>query len=154
MMKANLTFSIINTMLQKFLVIFLFSLFFLNLPVHAKVLPRFSGGSRTSGGPVASGFYVSPKLRADRQALNIYFGNLSRVKSVSYVLTYTGNGSDQGIMGSIDASNGNTTSRELLFGTCSTSVCTYHSNISNMKLEVTVEQLSGKRTLKRYRIKV
>lgn len=141
-------------MFQKYLFILLFSLFFLIFPVEAKVLPRFSGGSNYSGGSAATGFYVSPKLKADRQALNIYFGNLSKVRSVSYVLTYAGNGSDQGVMGSIDSSNGNTTNRELLFGTCSTNVCTYHANISNMKLEVTVEQLSGKRTLKRYRIKV
>jgi len=141
-------------MFHKFFFLLIFSLFFLVFPVEAKVLPRFSGGSSNSGRSVATGFYVSPKLRGDRQALYIYFGNLSRIKNVSYVLTYVGNGSDQGVMGSIDSSIGNATNRELLFGTCSTSVCTYHSNISNMKLEITIEQLSGKKTLKRYRIKV
>ena len=140
-------------MFEKLFLSLLFSLFFFVIPVEAKLLPRFTGAVKYTGGSGTS-FAVSPRLRSDRQALNVYFGGLSRVRNVSYVLTYSGNGSDQGVMGSVDASIGNATSRELLFGTCSTSVCTYHSNISNMKLEVTVEQLSGKRTLKRYRIKV
>ena len=140
-------------MFPKFLIISLLSLFFLVLPVEAKLLPRFAGSTGTSGG--SAGFFVSPKLRGDRQALIVYFGNLSRVKSVSYTLMYQGNGSDQGAMGSLDSGNGNSVNRELLFGTCSTNnVCRYHENISGMKLEVTVEQLSGKRTIKRYRIKV
>lgn len=139
-------------MSKKFLFIFLLSLFFLVLPVEAKLLPRFAGSTGISGG--SASFFVSPKLRGDRKALIVYFGNLSKVKSVSYTLMYQGSGSDQGAMGSLDSSGGNSVNRELLFGTCSTSVCTYHENISGMKLEVTVEQLSGKRTIKRYRIKV
>ena len=138
-------------MFKKFLFISFLSLFFFVLPASAKVLPRFSS---VPGSSATSSFFISPKLRGDRKALNVYFGNLSRVKSVSYVFTYQGNGSEQGVMGSIDPSTGNNANRVLLFGTCSTNVCTYHSNISNAKLEVTVEQLSGKKTVKRYRVKV
>ena len=135
-----------------FLTLVLLSLF-LVFPVEAKLLPRFSG-SGSAGGSATTGFFVSPKLRGDRMALALYFGNLSKVKSVSYVLTYQGSGSDQGAIGSVDSSSGNAANRELLFGTCSSGVCTYHSNIVNAKLEITVEQLSGKKTLKRYRIRV
>ena len=141
-------------MFKNLLFIVFLSLFLLVLPVEAKLLPRFSGSSSYSGTSATTGFFVSPKLRGDRMAVALYFGNLSKVKSVSYVLTYQGSGSDQGAIGSVDSSSGNAANRELLFGTCSSGVCTYHSNIVNAKLEVTVEQLSGKKTLKRYRIKV
>ncbi|MFH0773514.1 MAG: hypothetical protein V1922_04350 [bacterium] len=140
-------------MSKNFLLIAFLSLFFFALSVDAKVLPRFTGTAK-GGGVYSSSFVVSPKLRGDRRAVIIYFGGLSKVANVSYVLTYQGNGMDQGAVGSVDSSEGSTASRELLFGTCSTSVCTYQSNISNAKLEVTVAQLSGKKTLKKYRIKV
>jgi len=135
--------------------VLLFVFLFLVFPVQAKVLPRFVGGVKSGGGSSSSAFVVSPKLRGDKRALSIYFGNLSKVKNVSYVFTYQGNGMDQGAMGSVDASSGNSTTRELLFGTCSTNnVCIYHSNISSARLEVTIEQLSGKKTIKKYRIKI
>ena len=135
----------------KSLFILLLSLFLFASSVEAKLLPRFSSPARSSGG--GGSLVVSPKLRGDRRALNVYFGNLSKAKSVSYILTYRGNDSDQGAMGSVDVASGNTT-RELLFGTCSTSVCTYHQGISNIRLEVTIELTSGKKIVKRYRVKV
>jgi len=130
-----------------------FSLFFFVLPVDAKLLPRYTNTTRGGSTP-SSAVVVSPKLRGDRRALNIYFGNLSKAKGISYILTYQGSGSDQGAMGSVDSSGGNTSNRELLFGTCSSGVCTYHSNIVNAKLEVTIELTSGKKILRRYRINV
>ena len=139
-------------MLKKFILVAFF--FFLVIPVEAKVLPRFTNTAKTTGKSGGSSLVVLPRLRADRKALTIYFGNLSKVKNLSYVLMYNGSGQDQGIVGSVDSSGGSTANRELLFGTCSTAVCTYHSNITNMKLEVTVEQFSGKKSLRRYRIKV
>lgn len=141
-------------MLLKSLLVLLLSLFLFAQSADAKLLPRFTSPARSSGGGSSGGSVViSPKLRGDRKALNVYFGNVSKAKSVSYILMYRGSDSDQGAMGSVDVASGNTT-RELLFGTCSTSVCTYHQGISNMKLEVTIESLSGKKTVKRYRIKV
>ena len=141
------------SMSKKLFAILLITLF-LVLPVEAKLLPRFSSPARSSrGGSGGGSVVVSPKLRGDRRALNVYFGNPSKAKSISYILTYRGNDSDQGAMGSVDVSSGNT-SRELLFGTCSTSVCTYHQGISNMRLEVTIELASGKKIIKRYRVKI
>jgi hypothetical protein len=138
----------------KLIIFFSLSLFLFAFPVEAKLLPRFTAPVRRGGGASTRAFVVvSPKLRADRKALNVYFGNPSKAKSISYILTYRGNDSDQGAMGTVDTASGNTT-RELLFGTCSTSVCTYHQGISNMRLEVTIELSSGKKIVKRYRIKV
>lgn len=132
----------------------LLSLLLFASSVEAKLLPRFSSPVRNGGGGGGGGsVVVSPKLRRDRAALNVYFGNVSRARSISYILTYRGNDSDQGAMGSVNVASGNTT-RELLFGTCSTSVCTYHQGISNMRLEVTIELVSGKKIIKRYRVKI
>jgi len=141
-------------MSTKLLTLLFLSLFLLALPVEAKLLPRFSTPAQNSrGGSGGGSVVVSPKLRGDRRALNVYFGNPSKAKSISYILSYRGNDSDQGAMGSVDVSSGNT-SRELLFGTCSTSVCTYHQGISNMKFGVTIELASGKKIIKRYRVKI
>jgi len=134
-------------------IIFL-SLFFIVFPAEAKLLPRYSNATGNTSSTGSSSVVISPKLRGDRKALIIYFANLSKVKNISYMLTYQGSGVDQGAMGSIDSTVGGSASRELLFGTCSTSVCTYHSSIVNARLEVTIEQLSGKKTIKKYRIKV
>lgn len=121
----------------------------------AKILPQARGGGSqvTSGRSGGSGIAVSPRLRGDRQALVVSFGNLQNAKNVNYQLIYNANGQNEGAGGTI-SSSGNSASRELLFGTCSRNVCTYHKNITNMKLEVTYTASSGKKFLKRYRIKV
>ena len=144
--------------MKKFISIFslllLFFLFRLVVPVEARLLPRFrntSGGSRKSTG---SGVIVSPKLSSDRKALNVYFANLNKASEVTYMLSYQTKGKDEGVYGSIDSSVGNSVTRELLFGTCSSGVCRYHTNITGMKLEVTISLPSGKRALRRYRVRV
>ena len=86
--------------------------------------------------------------------MTVNFFNLSQVKSLEYVLTYESNGNEQGVTGSIDTTSGSSLSRELVFGTASSGVYTYHSNIKNMKLEVNVVLKSGKKFLKRYRVRV
>lgn len=141
-----------NNIYKIILIIFLLSII---SPVEAKLLPRFQGGSTVKKTTyVASGLVVSAKLRGDRQALFVYFSNLNKVTSVTYTLMYQTNGKDEGVSGTMDSTGGNSTSRELLFGTCSSGVCRYHQNLSNMKLEVTSTLTSGKQTIKRFRIKV
>ena len=132
----------------------LFTVLFLLLSksADARVLPRFKNISKTAT-KVVSGFTVLPKLRADRRALIVYFNNLNKVSNASYTLMYQTNGKEEGVSGSI-TSIGNSASRELLFGTCSSGVCRYHNNITNMKLEVNYELPSNKRFLKRFRIRV
>lgn len=133
-----------------FATLFLFLLFL--TPVEAKLLPRFQNVKRVSRG--SSGAYVSARLRGDRLALIATFGNLQKVANATYTLMYQTAGVDQGISGSLDSSSGNTVTRELLFGTCSNSVCRYHGSITNMKLEVNLDLPNGKRVIKRFRIRV
>lgn len=124
--------------------------------IEAKVLPQ-TKNKVTKSTPYktsTSTVTVSPKLRKDRQALIVYFSNLQNAKSVSYTLIYSTNGQQEAAGGSITPSGQTSTSRELLFGTCSKNVCRYHTNLSNMRLEVNADLKSGKKMAKRYRIKI
>lgn len=120
---------------------------------NAKLLPRFQGKPAAKA-VVATGVVVSPRLRFDRGALVVYFGNLNKANSVTYTLMYQSSGVDQGVSGTLDSSNGNSLTRELYFGTCSSGVCRPHGDLSNMKLEVTSELINGKKTLKRFKIRI
>jgi|SRR3989338_6993445 len=145
---------------MRFLLIFLIgTVFFIFTPfsAQAKVLPQAkkAGKVTTSGAKVATNsITVSPRLRADRAALIITFGNLQNANSVSYIVTYQQNGQQEGAGGSVNISEGNTVTREVFFGTCSSGICRPHRNISNMKLEITAQLKSGKTLIKRYKIKV
>ncbi len=135
--------------------IFLFLLFlFFPLEASAKVLPQAhttgSGKTVAPKSTTTSKTMVTAKLRGDRKALLVYFGNLQNATNVSYTLIYNTQGRQEGAGGSIRQEEGNTTTRELLFGTCSKNVCTYHSNITNMKLEVTGQLTSGKSFTRRF----
>lgn len=134
--------------------IFLFSIFLPKVDA-AKVLPQSKSNNKPAvKQSTGSGIAVTPKLRRDRQALNVYFGNLQNAKSVSYMLIYKTNGQEEGAGGSVNPSLGNSASRELLFGTCSKNVCRYHPNLSNMSFEVKTQLKSGKSLIKRYKIKI
>ncbi|MFH0864155.1 MAG: hypothetical protein V1858_03650 [Candidatus Gottesmanbacteria bacterium] len=130
-------------------VLFLISCSFTISPqgVHAKksLVGRVSYSSKL--GPI-----ISPKLRSDRLALIISFSGLYRTSSVSYTLSYNTNGLPQGVMGTIKPVT-DSTQRELLFGTCSSSTCRYHINITNMRLVITSYLKSGGRVVKSYRVK-
>lgn len=124
---------------------------------EARLLPRFRNSGKTSyssSTPSSSGVIVSPKLRGDRQALIVYFSNLQNATSVSYSLTYETKGKTEGVAGTIKPAGENSTSRTLLFGTCSAGVCRYHTNITNMRFEVTSKLTSGKTSIKRYRVRL
>lgn len=134
-------------------------IFFLNVSLaDAKLLPQAKGSSLTAKTKMVNSnksTSVFPKLRKDKKALIVSFGNLGFAKSVEYSLIYRTQDHEEGAGGSINmqTESGGAT-RELLFGTCSKTVCRYHTNISNMRLEVISQLKSGKKTLKRYRIKV
>lgn len=128
-----------------------FSLFFLHaMPAEAKkkiVRQKSSSYSTSAKKPI-----ISPALRSGRKALIVNFSNLQTASSISYELTYNSNGTTQGVIGTI-APNGQTAiSRELLFGTCSKNVCTYHTNIEGMKFVVTSTLTSGVKIRKTFRI--
>jgi len=110
-------------------------------------------GTTASAGSRGGGLPVSVKYRPDKRALNFSFGNFSGISSVSYVFQYDTNGITQGAAGSITSSNSPGQSRELLFGTCSTSVCTYHGGLKNAKLTFTANYSNGRRATKTYKIK-
>lgn len=121
----------------------------------AKTLPQTkSSGKTVIQRASGAGVSVFPKLRRDRQALIVTFGNLQNASTVSYTLVYTTNGREEGAGGSVRPSEGSSASRELLFGTCSKNVCRYHANITNMRLEVISKLKSGKTTTKRFRVKI
>lgn len=137
--------------------LFFVSILFLSasiFPVEAKLLPQSLNTPKKSVAAVPGGVVVSPRLRQDRKALILYLNNLSKANNVTYTLMYQTNGKEEGISGTITSSSGNATSRELLFGTCSSGVCRYHTNITNMKLEVAIELISGKTIVKKYRVRV
>jgi len=121
---------------------------------QAKLLPRFSRTANTLPKTVSSGVIVKPSLRGDRLALNVYFTNLSKAKAVNYTLIYQSEGVDKGVSGSLDLAVGDSTSRELVFGTASSGVYHYDAGIKNMRFEVATELQTGKKTLKKFRVNI
>lgn len=117
------------------------------------MLPQAKGKTTTSR-VAATSVAIYPRLRADRKALFVTFSNLSKIKNISYTLIYQTNGRDEGAGGSVSSSQGQTTTRELLFGTCSAGVCRYHTNITTMKFEVSISYANGKKVLRRYKIRI
>lgn len=137
---------------MKFLKIFLIILTFFLLAKSPPVLAKKSLLKQTTTGGSGGSVIISPKLRSDRLALIVNFSNLLAAKSVSYSLTYNSQGVAQGVAGSIKPVT-NATSRELLFGTCSSGVCRYHTNLTNMRFVVTIKSKSGNQFTKSYRVK-
>jgi len=131
--------------------VFLFS--FIKNEAYARTLPQARTSKTTLPKTQSASIGVTPKIRSDRHALIIYFSNLQNAESISYMLIYKTNGQDEGAGGSVKPSEGSA-SRELLFGTCSKNVCRYHTNLSNMSLEVKAQLKSGKNLIKRYKIKI
>ncbi len=126
---------------------------FISTVVDAKVLPRYSSAPKKA--PVvtkSATSYVSAKLRSDRKALMVSFLNLGSVRSIDYTLTYDSTSGAQGVNGSVEIS-GSSIERELVFGTASKGVYTYHTNIKNMKFVVTIVLKTGKTVVKKYTVK-
>ncbi len=145
--------------MNKFLILLtvLFSVFLFTKEAQAKVLPQAAkSGKQTTSVRSTKGAGISayPYFRGDRRALIVNFGNLENAQSVSYTLTYNTGEQQEGAMGSVPMNRSSSFSTELLFGTCSKNVCRYHTNISNMKLEVSYTTKSGNKYIKRFRIKV
>lgn len=108
---------------------------------------------RSTGTAVAAGSYSSVSIYPSRLGIIINFFNLNKVSKVSYVLSYTGSGQSQGVVGSF-APPAATDSRELLFGTCSHGACRYHENVKTARLTLNFTLKNGGVSTKRYLIKV
>lgn len=133
----------------------LFSLLLFTEQVEAKVLPQAQKSvQRSSSNVKFAGIGVAPRMRLDRRALVIYFSNLQNAANVSYLLTYKTNTQDEGAMGALILNGSSSQSTELLFGTCSKNVCRYHTGIKDAKLDISYTLKSGKKYLKKYKIKV
>jgi len=131
----------------------IFSLSFFLSPSSAHAAKTRVWGTKKTA-TVATRPSFSVKFRSDRRALNVNFYNINLAQSISYELTYLGNDIDQGVVGAVRPSEGNSAFRLLLFGTCSKNVCTYHRNIQNARLVITAKLNNGKTLIKRYTIRV
>lgn len=142
---------------MKYIITGLFLFLFLLTPTlsFAKLLPQAkTAGKQPVIKPSGNTVLVSARLRRDRHALTIFFNNIKAATNTSYTLIYQTQGKQEGAGGAIREGEGNTATRELLFGTCSKNDCTYHTGITNMKLEVTGQLKNGKTFTKRFKIKV
>ena len=103
--------------------------------------------------PVRSGFPAVVRYRGDHLGILLSFANFAGLDSVAYSFTYTTNGIPQGVGGTVTQNNNPTSARELLFGTCSHGVCTYHYNLKDARLSLVAKYTNGKTLTKSYRIK-
>ena len=148
----------INLTIMKKLIVLAIAVIFLALsasPVLAarKRTPKVRQKAQSAITYSASqGVSSKVRFRPDRLALLINFSGFNNILSGSYELTYTANGIPQGAGGSIII--GDTSTKTLLFGTCSGGVCKYHSNITNAKLKIISITKSGQKIVKPYRIRV
>ncbi len=146
-------------MSRKILLFLSFLIVFLLFPkdVQAKKqLPQASSqkssGTRVSPG---KGVGVSVKFTNYKRAITSTFTNLGIASSVTYQLTYTQNGINEGAGGSVSDLSSGMTTRQLLFGTCSKGVCRYHTGIKNARFVVTTAlKDSGKKVTKTFRLKM
>lgn len=121
---------------------------------HNAIAARSRVRPGAGGNVVSSGVSSSVRFRSDRRAVLINLANLNKAISITYSLTYTANGIAHGAQGTVSPAGETSTTRELLFGTCSKNVCTYHYNITNARLEIKSKLKNGIITIKPYRLKV
>lgn len=107
-----------------------------------------------SAKPNRGGFAVTVRIRRDRQAIIVVFHNANRTSTISYVLSYLASGNQEGAAGTITPSGQRTITRELLFGTCSSGVCRYHTDITNATFEVNATLINGRQVTRRYRLRI
>lgn len=136
------------------IVIFLLLLFPFLFPTPAHALRKRARKQKPTGGGtyISQGVKTNVRFRSDRLGLLINFSNFDNLESGSYELVYETNGVTQGAGGTIIL--GDTNTKELLFATCSGSVCNFHENISNARLSITSVLKDGRKVLKPYRIRV
>ena len=130
--------------------IFLLLLFGFSSPLLAAKKRLFKASTVATSSNVAPS--VSAKLTGWKQYLSLSFRGVSGTSGITYELTYTGNGTEQGVFGNIKPEEGNVT-RTLFLGTCSHKVCVSHKNIGNLRLIVTFKLKSGQSLVKNYKIK-
>lgn len=141
-----------DSFMNRILILLLVSLSLLAVPSVFASKPRVRS-TVTKTIATTSG-YSKARLSRNTNSVVVTFVNLSNVKSISYTLSYTAGGTQQGAMGNISPSAAATETRDLYFGTCSHGVCTPHRNISGATLTIQTSLKNGKVNTKIYRIKV
>lgn len=128
---------------------------FLLFPTHVNAAKaKLKKAVVTNKSKVAFPLAVSTKVRRDKKAVTITFGNLSGVKRIFYTLSYNTNASTEGAVETIvPKKSAKSVSKLIPFGTCSSGVCRYHSGISNVVLEVSATTKKGIST-KTYRVRL
>ncbi|PIS08749.1 hypothetical protein COT75_04680 [Candidatus Beckwithbacteria bacterium CG10_big_fil_rev_8_21_14_0_10_34_10] len=139
-------------MKKEFLIVFLFLSFFFVFPHKTKAARQRTRKPKKELTYTARGVVSRVKFRPDRLGLLLNFSNFQNLQSGRYELIYDTNGVTQGAGGSIIL--GDSSTKELLFGTCSGNVCNFHENISNARLSIVSTLKDGTVILKPYRIKV
>jgi len=137
----------------------LFSLVSPSVVDAKRLLPQVAAARKSvARSPVvvrrSRGITAKVGFRADRKALDITFSNLVVAKKVDYALTYKSKGKQEAVIGVVQPSEKDGATRELLFGTCSGGVCTYHTEITEAKLIITTTLSNGQKVIKPYRLKV
>jgi hypothetical protein len=140
--------------MMKFKLLFLLSstLIYFSLPASVFAARQRSRKPSEPTVYVSRGVSSRVRFRPDRLGLVINFSNFDNLASGRYELIYESNGVTQAAGGSIIL--GDTTSKELLFGTCSGGVCRWHENITNARLSIVSVLKDGTTVLKPYRIRV
>lgn len=122
------------------------------VPSVSAAKPRLRTAAATSR-PATVG-YSRAKLSRSTNSVIVTFVNLTNVSKVTYTLSYTANGVEQGAMGSLTPNGAATDTRDLYFGTCSHGVCTPHRGIQNAVLLIETQLSTGIVNSKRYRIRI
>ena len=143
------------------LIVSLFTSYLIPADAEAKLLPRAKGpgpgisvkSKPRSTAAVPGRVAVSVKFKSGKSGIIATFSNLEVASSVSYSLTYTSRGVKEGVGGALANPSG-TQSRELLFATCSGSVCRYHTGITNARFTVTTTLKNGKKVVKPFKLRV
>lgn len=125
----------------------------LALPAPVFARKRLPGRQAAAAKPAGSIPQSNLKLRGDKLALLVQLTNLTGAQSINYILTYNSTQAPQGVQGSLDPAIGST-QKELVFGTCSGAVCTYHTGLTDMRFQLTVGLKSGKTLTRKYQIKI
>ncbi len=127
---------------------------FLRFPTSAqakRTLPALKSAPAVKSN--SSNVTVKVKFRSDRKGVILNFGNLTTAAGVSYDLVYDTRGTTQNAGGAVKISSA-TANTEVIFGTCSSGVCRYDTEISNAKLQVLITLKNGRKIVKPFRLKV
>jgi len=100
-----------------------------------------------------AGISVTASVKAKKSVV-VYFKNLNKASSVSYVLSYKSKQGPQGVVGTIPTKGKFSLTREFLLGTCSNKICRYDTGIKDCVLEVTARLKNGKKEVKRIKLRV